>query len=129
MATVTGDLITGAIDRLVTRVVVPATSIIPFLVSSGILLVAYGALWLGFGTALAANPGALDECWRTVGQLPLPIQGIAWLLLMPLMVGLWVWSTDWPLVVRLVLIAGLAGWNLVVFVPRRGQASQAGVGG
>ena len=37
---------------------------------------------------------------------------------MPVMVGLWVWGTDWPVVLRLVLIAAVAGWNLLVFVPR-----------
>lgn len=99
----------------------------PGLISSGILLVVFAALWLGFGAALATNPSALDDTWRSVRELPLPIQGIAWLLLMPLLVGLWVWGTDWPLVVRLVLIAGIAGWNVLVFMPRRGNARVASV--
>lgn len=126
MATI-GDLIARAIDRLVRWVVVPVTSVIPLLVSSGILLVGFAALWLGFGTALVANPRALDQWWRSLGGLPLPIQGVAWLLLMPLLVGLWVWGTDWPLLVRVLLIAGIAGWNLFVFVPRRAHAHVAAV--
>ena len=43
---------------------------------------------------------------------------VAWVLLLPVMVGLWVWETSWPLVVRILVIAGLAGWNLLVFLPR-----------
>ena len=65
-----------------------------------------------------ANPAALDEAWRSLAQLPLPLQAVVWLLFMPVMVGLWVWGSDWPVVLRLVLIAAIAGWNLLVFVPR-----------
>lgn len=115
-------IFTGALDRLINWVVLPVTRVIPFLVSSGILLVAFAALWVAFGAALVASPAALDDAWRTLVGLPLPIQGLAWLLLLPLPAGLWVWGTDWPLTVRLVLIAAIAGWNLLVFVPRRGQA-------
>lgn len=125
MAKITGDLIAGTMDRLVRWVVIPVTSAIPLLISSGILLIVFAALWLGFGAALASNPSALDDTLRSLGQTPLPVQGIAWLLFMPPLVGMSVWGTDWPLVVRLVLIAGIAGWNLLVFVPRRGQARVA----
>lgn len=125
MATVIGNVISGTIDRLVRGVVVPVTSVIPFLVSSGILLVTFAALWALFGAALAVQPDALDQSWRTVTALPLPVQGIAWLLFMPLMAGLWVWETDWQQVIRLVLIVGIAGWNLMVFIPRREETKQA----
>lgn len=124
MTTTTTDPTTGVIDRLVRGILLPVTGAIPALVTSGALLVLFAALWLAFGVALVANPSALDEAWRSLAQLPLPIQGIAWLLLMPVLAGLWVWGTAWPLVVRLVLIAGIAGWNLIVFVPRRAPASE-----
>ena len=113
-----GKLIGSSVDALVRWVVVPVTSVIPRLVSSGVALVLYGALWVGFGAALVANPAVLDDAWHSIAQLPLPVQAIVWLLLMPVMVALWVWGTDWPVVLRLVLIAGIAGWNLLVFVPR-----------
>ena len=113
-----GKLIGTSVDALVRWVVVPVTSAIPRFVSSGTALLLYGALWAGFGLALVANPAALDSVWQSVARLPLPVQGIVWLLFMPVMVGLWVWGTDWPVVIRLVLIAGIAGWNLLVFVPR-----------
>lgn len=125
MATIFGKVLAGAIDRMVRAVVIPITSVIPFLVSSGILLVAFGAMWAGFGAAMLANPAALDDVWASIARLPLPVQGLGWLLAMPLMAGLWVHDTDWPLIVRVVLIAAIAGWNLLVFLPRRDQAGAA----
>lgn len=126
MATMFGKVLAGTIDRFVRVLVVPIADLIPFLVSSGILLVAFGALWVGFGAALVANPDALDETWGGIGQLPLPIQGFAWLLGLPLMLGLWIHGTDWPLLVRLALIAAIAGWNFLVFLPAR-HAPEAAV--
>ncbi len=110
----------GTIDRLVKWIVLPVTGVIPLLVSTGILLAVFVALWIAFGVALVANPGALDDAWRQIGALPLPAIGLLWLLFMPLMAGLWIWTTAWPLAVRLVLVAALAGWNVLVFLPHRG---------
>ena len=128
MVTFLSNLITGAIDRLVRWVIVPVTGVIPRLASSGALLVVFAGAWLAFGLALVANPGALDAVWRALGQLPLPIQAIAWLVFLPVLAGLWVWQTDWPIVVRLGVIAGLAGWNLLVFLPHRSEPGRAAVG-
>jgi hypothetical protein len=58
-----------------------------------------------------------------VRGLPLIIQGVVWLLFLPVMVGLWVWETTWPIVLRLVVIVGVARWNLIVFLPRALQAA------
>lgn len=122
MAEHIGDAIAGTIDRLVRWLVVPVTGIIPTLVSSGLLLVVFGTMWLAIGAGLIANPTTVDDAWRWLGSLPLPFQAFAWLLFLPLTTGLWTWQTDWPLVVRIVVVAGLAGWNLMVFIPRRDAA-------
>ena len=122
-----GRLLSRAIEGLVRWVLVPVTGVIPFLISSGILLVLFAALWLGFGALLVADTSAVDEAWRSIGGLPLPILGFAWLLFLPPMAGLWVWTTSWPLAIRLILIAGLAGWNLLVFIPRRAPTPGTGV--
>jgi hypothetical protein len=31
---------------------------------------------------------------------------------------MWIWETTWPVVLRLLLVAGVAGWNLLVLLPR-----------
>jgi hypothetical protein len=120
-----GTFISGTIDGVVRLVVVPVTGLIPRLASSGILLAVFAALWLVFGGMLVADPAALDAAQRSLGQLPLPVLALAWLLFMPLMAGLWVWGTDWPLVLRLVVIGGIAAWNLLVFLPARERPSEA----
>ncbi len=120
-----GNAIGGGIDRLVRWVIVPVTGIIPVLARTGILFAAFAALWLAFFAALVANPAHLDAARRAIESLPLVGQAVVWLLLLPVMAGLWVWSTDWPLVVRIALVVGLAGWNLLVFFPRRETTSPA----
>ncbi len=117
-------VIAGTVNALVRWVILPVTGVIPFLVSSGILLVVYAAIWVMFGAGIAANQQALSDAWASAGALPLPILGLAWLLFLPVMAGLWIWTADWPLVVRLVLIAGLAGWNILVFIPRRERSTE-----
>jgi hypothetical protein len=119
MAKVFADTLARTIDGIVRVLVIPVTRAIPVLISSGVVLVGFGILWAGFAAALLVDPRVLDETWAALGRLPLAVQGLAWLLGLPLMVGLWVLDTDWPLVVRLAVIAGVAGWNLLVLFPRR----------
>ena len=120
-----GKLIATIIERAVAWIVVPVTSVIPRLVSSGALLAVFAIMWLAIGAAAVANPAGLDATWRAIGEWPLPAQAIGWLLFLPVMAGLWIWATDWPLAARIVLVAGLAGWNLLIFIPRREQPSAA----
>jgi ABC-type amino acid transport system permease subunit len=73
---------------------------------------------------LVLSQGSLDDAWATIRGLPLIVQIIVWLLFLPVMAGLWIWETTWPLVVRVLLIVSLAGWNLLVFLPRALQAAR-----
>jgi hypothetical protein len=109
------------ISVLVDGIIVPVTSVIPFLLTSGILFAVFALLWAGFGIGLVWNQGGLDAAWEWVRSLPLLLQGVAWLLFLPVVGALWVWETGWPLVVRLVLVVGLAGWSLAMFMPRSTQ--------
>jgi hypothetical protein len=119
MAAFMGGLITATVDRLARWIVIPITSLIPILVARGVLFAGFAVLWVAFGAALIADQGAPERVWEAIARLPLPLQGLAWLLFLPLMAGLWVWGTDWPLPVRLLVVGGIAAWNLLVFVPRR----------
>ncbi len=125
MAAMFGSAIGGGIDLLVRWVILPVTGIIPVLVRTGLLFLLFAALWLGFIAAMIANPAALDAAWDTIVGLPLVVQAVAWLLFLPLMGGLWVWTTDWSLLIRVALVVGIAGWNLLVFLPRRETTSPA----
>jgi phosphatidylserine synthase len=125
MATSFGNVIGGTIERLVRWIVVPVTGVIPGLVSSGALFVVYGAIWLALGFGLATDRTAVDQAWRTLTGLPLPVQAVVWLLFLPLTAGLWVWGTDWPEPVRLAVVLGLGAWNLLVFLPHRAPTPNA----
>lgn len=116
----------GPMERIITAIVdgiiVPVTGVIPGLITSGALLVVFAALWIAFTAGLVANQGGLDQAWTWIRELPLLVQGVVWLLFLPVVAGLWVWETSWPLVARLVIVVALAGWNLAMFVPRAPQA-------
>jgi len=81
-------------------------------------------LWLAFGVALLFSRGALDAVWEGLRGLPWPGQVIVWLLLLPVVAGLWIWETDWALWLRLLLVGGLAVANIVAFYPWRSQTEQ-----
>jgi hypothetical protein len=91
---------------------------IGWLADSGILFACFAVAWVAFGWALVVSHGSLDEAWQFVRGLPLVIHAFAWLLFLPVMIGLWIWEGAWPVVVKLILIAGVAAWNLMVFLPR-----------
>ncbi len=106
--------LTGGLAAAIGAVTAP----IPFLASSGVLLLVFGALWVAFGAAVVRDPARIDAAWARVRALPLIVQGLAWLLFLPVLAGAWVWRTAWPVAARLVLVGGLAGWNLLVLLPR-----------
>ena len=82
------------------------------------VFVAFLVLWAAFAYALVANQGGLDAVWNNVRGLPLIAQVGIWVLFLPVTLGLWIWETAWPLVVRLPLVIAIAGWNLWMFFPK-----------
>ena len=114
-----GAALSAVMDGLVRFLIVPVTGVIPVIERTGLLFAAFAALWLGLLAALALDPAALDAAWTAITGLPLPLQALAWLLFLPQVAGLWIWSTGWPVVVRVALILAVAAWNLLVFLPRR----------
>ena len=90
----------------------------------GVLFVIFALVWVAFGAALVLSQGSLDQAWQTIRELPLIVQIVVWILFLPVMFGLWIWETTWPLIVRLMLVIGVAGWNLLVFLPRAAQGAR-----
>jgi hypothetical protein len=89
-----------------------------WLAETGVLFMLFAVIWIAFAVALVWSQGSLDAAWQSIRSLPLGVQGVVWLLFLPVMLGLWIWETTWPLIVRLPLVVGIAGWNLLVFLPR-----------
>ena len=76
-------------------------------------------LWLGFGAALLINRELLDMVWQSFRSWPLLVQLVVGLLVLPVIVGLWIWETSWPFLLRLILVAGLAWVTVYTFFPRK----------
>lgn len=110
-------IITTLIDGVLVPLIDKATGSIPFLISSGILLVLFGALWVAFAAALLREPKRIDKAWRWLRKAPLVVQAVAWVLFLPVLAGVWIYRTSWPATARLALVGGLAGWNLFMFLP------------
>ena len=70
-------------------------------------------LWIGFAVALAVNREWLELLWNWVRGLPAVAEVIVWVVFLPIMVGLWIWESSWPALVRLLGAAGIVGWTLL----------------
>jgi hypothetical protein len=75
-------------------------------------------LWVGFGAALLLNRELLDKAWRLFRSWNILIQLFVALLVLPVVLGLWIWQTRWPAWLRLLLVAGLAWMTMYTFFPR-----------
>jgi len=113
----------GIITGLVNGIVVPITGAIAWAAENGALFLLFLVLWVAFGVALVWSQGSLDATWATIRDQPLILQAVLWLLFLPVMAGLWIWETSWPFLLRLVLVGGVAFWNLLVFLPKAFQAA------
>jgi hypothetical protein len=105
-------------ERIIASAASSLGNAVGWMAETGILFVVFAVLWIAFGAALVWSQGSLDQAWQTVRSLPVVVQIVAWVLLLPVMAGLWIWETSWPLIARVVLVLGVAGWNLLVFLPR-----------
>lgn len=70
-------------------------------------------LWAGFVFALAVNREWLDMLWSWMREQPLLVEILVWVLFLPITVGLWIWESTWPVLLRLVGFAGIVAWTLV----------------
>jgi ABC-type amino acid transport system permease subunit len=112
-------------EQLIETVATGLGNSVGWLADHGVLFGVFALIWIAFGIGLVVSQGSIDQAWHTIRGLPLLVQLVAWLLFLPVMAGLWIWETSWPLVVRLVLVLSIAGWNLLVFLPKPGQAAGA----
>jgi hypothetical protein len=105
-------------EQIINALATSVSSFVVFLVSSGIAFIIFVALWVAFGAGLIWNQGGVDAAWQWIRDLPLLVQAVVWLLFLPVVMGLWIWDTSWPLLVRLLLVGGLAAWSVMIFLPR-----------
>jgi len=114
----------GRMERVIETLASGAGNSVAWLAETGVLFLVFAAIWIAFAVGLIWSQGSIDAAWAWIGELPLIVQAIVWLLFLPVMIGLWIWETSWPLILRLVLVAGVAGWNLLILLPRWLQAAR-----
>lgn len=108
----------GRVEQVIDSVTGGMANTITFMAQHWILFGVFAILWLAFGVSLVISQGSIDSAWEWITGQHVLVQAVIWVLFLPVTAGIWIWETTWPLVLRLVLVAGLAGWNLLVFLPR-----------
>ena len=61
----------------------------------------------------------LVSAWQAFAGWPLILQIAAWLLALPLVLGLWIWQMAWAVWLRVILVLGLAWVTVYLFFPRK----------
>ncbi len=82
-------------------------------VMSTYAIVIFAMLWVGFAVALVVNREWLDLVWNWVQALPIVLRVIVWVVFLPVMVGLWIWQSSWPIYGQLLGLAGIVGWTML----------------
>jgi hypothetical protein len=83
-------------------------------------------LWLAFGIALLFNRGLLDTAWESFRSWNLILQLLVGLLALPVVLGLWIWETSWPMWLRLILVIGLGIATIYMFFPKETRSHAEG---
>jgi hypothetical protein len=78
----------------------------------------YGAaiftvLWAGFAVGLATGGGLLVDAWAWLTGLEPVAAIVAWILLLPIAVGLWAWNASGSVLVIALVGVGLVAWTLL----------------
>ena len=76
----------------------------------------YGAaiftvLWVGFAVGLATGGGLLVDAWAWLSGLEPLWAVVAWILFLPIAVGLWAWNAAGSPIVIGAVLAGLVAWT------------------
>ena len=73
----------------------------------------FAVLWVGLAVGLIAGGQAFADAWTWLNSL-VPVARItAWILFLPIAIGLWAWNAGLPAPVFAAVVVGLIAWTLV----------------
>ena len=76
-------------------------------------VVVFAVLWLGFAVGLVTGGQVFADAWAWLNGLE-PIARIAaWILFLPIAVGLWAWNAGLPTPAWAVVVVGLIAWTVL----------------
>lgn len=76
-------------------------------------------LWALFAIALWTSPSSLTDVWEWVDALPTAAKLVVWVIGLPWMAGIAILQSDWPDLLQIALVAGLALGSIWTFWPKR----------
>ena len=76
--------------------------------------VIFTVLWLGFAVGLATGGQLLVDAWAWLTGLETFWAVVAWILFLPIAVGLWAWNAAGSPIVIGAVLAGLVAWTALV---------------
>ena len=74
----------------------------------------FSALWVGFAVGLATGGAILVDAWAWLSGLEPIAEVVAWILLLPIAIGLWAWNAVGSPLVMGAVAAALVAWTLVM---------------
>jgi len=60
---------------------------------------------------MVTDPARLTEVWAWTRSLNILVQGVVWLLFLPWMICLWMWTLPWAVPIRFVLVIAALVWT------------------
>jgi hypothetical protein len=75
-------------------------------------------VWTAVLVLLLASPHTLVDARGWVTDLPVWLQVIVWIVLLPVMIALTAWYTDWAPWIRVTIVVGCVLWTLIGFFPK-----------
>ncbi len=82
------------------------------LILSAYAVVVLAIAWIGVGLALTVDPELPDSAWESLIATAIPVQVALWVLFLPITLGLWIWTSDFPAFVPVAYGLALALWTL-----------------
>ncbi len=73
----------------------------------------FAALWVGFALGLVAGDQTFADAWAWLNGLEPLARIAAWILFLPITIGLWAWNAGLPAPLFAIVVAGLVAWTLV----------------
>ena len=114
----------NVMEQLIETLATGLGNTVGWLAQNGVLFAIFAVLWIAFAIGLFWSQGTVDQVWEFIRGLPLLLQIVVWVLFLPVMVGLWIWETTWPLAVA-VAARHRRGRLEPVCVPAEGRSSRA----
>jgi hypothetical protein len=73
----------------------------------------FAVLWVGLAVGLVSGGQAFTDAWAWLNGLEPVARIAAWVLFLPIAVGLWAWNAGLPAPVFAAVAIGLVAWTLV----------------